>query len=145
MSASPTFTVHEHSLESDKDLRETLQLSVGTKLVVLSCGPNQIVLQRQPSPEVRAKKLENAMAAIERLKGSLPDNRTPEWLAKATERKRLATEHLEKVYASKCTTATELKQAERAWELADDELDFGRPPHKRSEGSIARRGSPAHE
>lgn len=125
MSASPTFTVHEHSLESDEDLRETLHLSVGTKLIVLSSGPDQIVLQRQLSPEVRTKKLENAMSAIERLRGILPDHRTPEWLAEATERKRLATEHLEKLYASTGATTTELKQAERAWELADDELDFG--------------------
>jgi hypothetical protein len=40
-------------------------------------------------------------------------------------RKRKAQEELDRVYASGNAGATAMKAAEREWELADDELDFG--------------------
>jgi hypothetical protein len=59
------------------------------------------------------------------LQGIIPDRRTPEWESEAIARKQRAQENLDRVYASLDSGATDIKQAQREWELADDELDFG--------------------
>lgn len=100
MSAPPTFTVHEHSLESDEDLRESLDLSVGTRFVVLSSGPTQLVLQRQE---------------LSRKETSSPGDHMGAWAS------------LRGILAGDGVDTTEQKTQEREWELAHDERKFGVP------------------
>jgi len=73
---------------------------------------------------------EDKLAAIDQLRGCLKDRHTPESVAKAEARKQLATENLERLYASKVASTTEIRAAEREWELADDELDSGPFPEQ---------------
>jgi transposase-like protein len=71
-----------------------------------------------------AEDFEGRLAGFRR---DLPPSRerTPEWQARAEARKQMAQDELDRVYASKIASATEIKNANREWELADDELDFG--------------------
>ncbi len=64
---------------------------------------------------------------FEDLRRSLPParERTPEWEACVEARKQRAQAELDRLYASKTASSTEIKNAEREWEFADDELDGG--------------------
>jgi hypothetical protein len=53
---------------------------------------------------------------------------TPEWRARAEARKQRAQDELDRLYASKTASSTEIKQANKEWEFADDDLDFGPYP-----------------
>jgi len=126
MSTAPAFIVHDGRLDSTEDLQQSLGLTEGSRLFVVSSNDREIVLRREETqPMADSRSYEEKMAAWDKLFGILPDNRTPEWLAEATEKKRIATEHLENLYASKLADPGDLMRAETAWEVADDELDFG--------------------
>jgi hypothetical protein len=64
---------------------------------------------------------------FEDLRRSLPParERAPEWEARAEDRKQRVQAELDRLYASKTASSTEIKNAEREWEFADDELDGG--------------------
>ncbi len=117
-------TFHNGKLEVPEELQHGWQLREGSELRVVSSRPGQIVL------ELFSAAVAEATAAWDSLGGSVPDLRTPEWQAQATARKDRAAKRLEELYASKAATNTELRQAEREWEFADDDLDFGPFPQR---------------
>lgn len=122
-----SFIAHSRSLDCDEELMNTLGLPEGTRLIVASHNDREIVLRHALVPEATKKSVEEVLEIWR----SLTETYTPsvpwtaEWQAKAEERKRKATEALDRVYADPNSGATDLKAAEREWELADDELDFG--------------------
>jgi hypothetical protein len=70
---------------------------------------------------------------FEEFRRSLPPTRerTPEWEARAEARKQRAQDELDRLYASKTASTSEIRSAERERGFADDELDFG--PFQNSE------------
>ena len=125
--ATGAFIAHSRSLDCDEELMTTLGLPEGTRLIVESHDDREIVLRHELASDTAPKSIDEVLQAWR----SLTDDFKPlvpwtaEWQAKAEERKQRASEALDRVYADPNSGATELKAAEREWELADDELDFG--------------------
>jgi hypothetical protein len=122
MATVPVLTFHDGKLDVPKKLQQDWKLDEGSELRVVSSSPSLILLE---PAEKKSTDANGAMAAWRSLRGILPDRRTPEWEAEALARKARATENREKLYNSPDASTTELRRAEREWELADDELDFG--------------------
>lgn len=120
MAAHPIVTFHDGKLEVPEELQRELKLHEGSQLRVVAVSGESVTLQTEPAPPAAS-----AWDNWTKLRGMLASEWTPEAYAAAVERKRLAQENLDRVYASGTAGATEIKAAEREWELADDELDFG--------------------
>ncbi len=125
MATQPVLTLHDGRLEIPERLQAELNLHEGSELHVVSCLPGQLTLAISKSSMPTA---ERTTMILDSLQGMLPNRRTPEWEAEASTRKALAKKRLDLLGASGAVSATELKQAEREWELADDEFDFGPLP-----------------
>jgi hypothetical protein len=127
MAALPVLTFHDGKLDVPQQLQDDWKLHEGSELRVTYSRFGKILLE----PMVYdSTEWTSAIADWRSLEGSLPDLRTPEWEAEARERKDRATANLQRVHSSPDTTTTEFRQAEREWELADDELDFGPFPQR---------------
>jgi hypothetical protein len=122
MAAQPVLRFHDGKLEVPQQLQEDWKLREGSELRVTYARFGKILLE--PSDDDSTQET-SAITGWRLLGGILPDLRTAEWEAEATERKERATANLHRLQRSPDANATELKQAEREWELADDELDFG--------------------
>lgn len=122
MAAQPVLTFHDGRLDIPKELQADLDLREGSKLRVVSCSPGHLTLA---VADCSCPDVGQMMKLLDSLRGILPDRRTPEWDAAAVDRKEKAAKELDRLHASGAATGTELKHAEREWELADDELDFG--------------------
>jgi hypothetical protein len=113
MAANPIAVVHDGMVEIPIELKYDPRFRNGAKLQLVP-----VPVSEQPPQEPRGdwRRLEGIL--------SRPDW-TPEEHTRVVERKRKAQEELDRVYASGNAGATAMKAAEREWELADDELDFG--------------------
>lgn len=120
-------TFHDGKLEVPEELQRNWKLAEGSQLQVIDASPARILLHATTWPPVSSN---DAIAGWRSLGGILPDLRTPETHARAVLRKEQATKHLEDVYASPLSATTAIRAAEREWELADDELDFGPFPER---------------
>jgi len=127
MSTVPVLTFHDGKLDVPQELQRDWKLDEGSELRVVSSSPSLILLEPNEKKPVN---MEGAIASWRSLKGILPDRRTPEWEAAAIARKAQASENFKQLYKSPDTSTTELRRAEREWELADDELDFGPFPKR---------------
>ncbi len=127
MATVPVLTFHNGKLDVPQELQRDWKLDEGSELRVVSSSPSLILLE--PAEKIPPN-VEGAITSWRSLGGMLPDLRTPEWEVEAVERKARATENLERLYKSPDASTTELRQAEREWELADDELDFGPFPKR---------------
>lgn len=127
MSTNPVLRFHDGKLDVPEELQRDWKLHEGSELRVVSSSAELIVLESSGDMQAR---IAAAIAHWRSLEGILPDLRTPEWEAQAVARKQQAADSLELLYQSGDAGATELKQAERKWELADDELDFGPFTHR---------------
>ena len=119
MAAHPVLTFHNGRLDVPEELQRDWKLGEGSELRVLSSSSHALILLAPP--ECDSVKQYPTITTLQ----ALPDLRTPEWEAKATARKEQAAKNLDLLYGSGTATTTELRSAEREWELADDELDFG--------------------
>ena len=119
MAPIAVLTFHDGKIEIPDELQRAWKLREGSELRVVSSTPARILLETNEQAQ------ERAVADWQSLEGCLPDLRTPEWQAQAQARKDVAREELDRVYRSPDSSATDIKRAEREWELADDELDFG--------------------
>jgi hypothetical protein len=119
MATNPVLRFHNGKLDVPEELQRDWKLHEGSELRVVSSSAELIVLKSAGDLP------KETVGRWRSLEGILPDRRTPEWEAQAVARKQRAADRLELLYKSGSAGATELKQAEREWELADDELDFG--------------------
>ncbi len=122
MATQPVLTFHDGKFDIPKQLQEDLKLREGSELRVTYSRFGMLLLA---PTEKDSDRWHSAISDWRSLEGILPDLRTAAWEAEAIERKARATANLEKLLQSPDTGTTELRQAEREWELADDELDFG--------------------
>jgi hypothetical protein len=127
MAAQPVLTFQDGKLNVPEQLQRDWKLSEGSELRVTYARFGKILLE---PTKYQSGQWEAAISDWRSLKGSLPDLSTPEWEAEATERKERAAANLERLRLSPNAGTTEIKQAEREWELADDELDFGPFPQR---------------
>ncbi len=127
MSAQPLLTFHDGKLDVPEQLQQDWKLSEGTELRVTYARFGKILLE---STKYQSGQWESAISDWRALEGAVPDLRTAEWEAEAAERKERATATLERLRRSHSVGTTEMRQAEREWELADDELDFGPFPQR---------------
>ena len=96
MSTTPAFIVHDGKLDSTENLHDTLGLTEGARLVVVSSDDREIILRRE-EPTYMGMTVTEYMAGWERLRGVLNDG---------------------------IDTAQE-RAAETAWELEHDRIKFG--------------------
>lgn len=122
MATNPVLRFHDGKLDVPEELQRDWKLHEGSELRVVSCSGELIVLE---SGGDLPGKVAGAIKDWRSLEGVLPDRRTAELETQAAARKQRAADRLEHLRQSGNAGATELKQAEREWELADDELDFG--------------------
>jgi hypothetical protein len=127
MATNPVLKFHDGKLDVPEELQRDWKLHEGSELRVVSSSAELIVLESAGDLPGR---IAAAIKHWRSLEGILPDLRTPEWEAQAVARKQHAADSLKLLYESGNAGATELKQAERKWELADDELDFGPITHR---------------
>lgn len=123
--ATNAFIVHKGSLDGDEELTGRLGLTEGQTLFVVSSNDQDIVLRRKAANLHNALHTQDWKTAWEALQQNEQRRWTPEWQAKAEERKQSAIENLDKVYADPSSGATEMKAAERELEFANDELMGG--------------------
>ncbi len=124
MAMHPVLTLRDGKLEIPENMQRDLHLSEGSELKVVTSKPGLIVLESQRSIEAMGA-IARMDALFEQMRANNPDRRTPEWKAAAIARRQAASDALERLYQSGTATTNELGQAEREWEFADDELDFG--------------------
>jgi hypothetical protein len=122
MATNPVLRFHDGKLDVPEELQRDWKLHEGSELRVVSSSGELIVLEAGGD---LPGKVAGAIKDWRSLEGVLPDRRTAELEAQAAARKQCAADRLEVLHQSGDAGATELKQAEREWELADDELDFG--------------------
>jgi hypothetical protein len=127
MATNPVLKFHDGKLDVPEELQRDWKLREGSELRVVSSSAELIVLESAGDLPGR---IATAITHWRSLEEILPDRRTSEWEAQAVARKQRAAESLELLHKSGNAGATELKQAEREWELADDELDFGPLTHR---------------
>ena len=122
MSTNPVLKFHDGKLIVPEELQRDWKLHEGSELRVVSSSAELIVLE---SAGDLLGRIAAAITHWRSLEGILPDLRTPEWEAQALARKQHAKDSLDVISKSGNAGATELKKAERKWELGDEELDFG--------------------
>lgn len=124
MAPMATLTFRDGKIEVPEELQRAWKLHDGSALHVVSSTPARILLETDEQSEL------GAITSWRSLKGSLPDLSTPQWREEAESRKANAAAAKERVYADPNPSATDIKRAEREWERADDELDFGPFPQR---------------
>ncbi len=122
MATQAVLTFHDGRLDVPKQLQADLNLHEGSELRVVSSSPAHVLLEFAQTPKPDLPKV---IELLHSLRHSVADRRTAEWEAAASARKECASRELDRLYASGTATPAELLHAEREWELADDELDFG--------------------